>query len=203
MIINLHHMRNLGKRLPQMWLIEVAGIIMKVRMIDILFMLGSPRCILSILFPAHCKPLFQEGNLLPQPVCIYLIAKAKLRVETSTFDVLLHDVFPHETDPTETRALVGVDVEGEVIAGVGDEAPARLVATCDKELVPRAAKVGGYGISPLGAARILHWQINLVLVKDPSLMTIDGARFQLSWVRGEINTLVDVNGRRLWGIRDK
>ena len=115
-IVNLQDMRDLRERFPQVRLIEMARVEMEVSMRDIVLVPRRPRFVFPILFPARGKPLLQQWDFSPDPVSVDLVAQAQLRMESTAFDMLGHDVFPHEADPTQSRPLVGTHVEGEVIA---------------------------------------------------------------------------------------
>jgi hypothetical protein len=91
-------MGDLSERFSKERLIEVAGIVVKVRMGDVFFMASSPVDILSVLPSLDCRPLLEERHLLPQPIPIDLAAQTKLYVEAATFDVLLQNILPHKAN---------------------------------------------------------------------------------------------------------
>ncbi len=56
-IVDLQNVWYLRKCFSQIRLIEVTSIVMKIRVSDVLFMLGGPLSVLSVLLSAHCEPL--------------------------------------------------------------------------------------------------------------------------------------------------
>ena len=65
MIVNLQNMWDLSEGLSQVWLVEMAGIIMKISMGDVLLVPSSPSCTLAVVFTTHRQPLLEKWNLLP------------------------------------------------------------------------------------------------------------------------------------------
>jgi hypothetical protein len=114
-VIQTADMRNLRKSLPDRRLVEVGRVIVEVSMRDILIHLGRPRCVLAVLFAAHLSPLSESRYVFPQSVCVDLTTQAELSVEATTFLMLEQDVLPHRSDTTKLRAIVGTDVDSEVV----------------------------------------------------------------------------------------
>lgn len=164
-------MRYLGIRFSQIRLVKVASVVMEIRMGGILFVPCSPWLILAVLLSAHGKPLLQKWYLSPQPIRIYLIAKTQLNVEATTLYMLSHDVFPHEPDAADPSTLVGTDVQRKVIARCGDEAPICLMEACYEEFISRASEVRSDCISPFGATSVFHFEVDIIPIERPSLMS--------------------------------
>jgi hypothetical protein len=187
MIINLQNVRNLRKRLAQERLVKVAGVIVKVRVAHVLLVARRPRRVLAVLAPLHGQPLLEDGHLPPQPVGVDLVAQPQLDVEAAALDVLLQYVLPHEAHAAQLGPVVLRGRGREVVAAVGDHAPARLVPPGHDELVPRAAQVRRHGVGPpLGAARP-HGQRHVVLVEGPPLVGEDGVRRELLRVGAQVH----------------
>lgn len=194
MVIQRKDVGNLSKRLSQPNLIPVARIVVKVRMLNLLVMLGRPLRILAVFLSAHGSPLPQQRNLFPQPIGKDLVAQTKLGVEATTFNMLLKDILPHEADAAKPSALIRGDGNGKVVSAVCDETPGSLVAASDKELVAGAAEVGGDGIGPFGALVLIHRQIDIVPVEEISLVAIDWVCLELARIGAQVDALVNMNG---------
>jgi hypothetical protein len=54
--------------------------------------------------------LSESGYLFPKTIAKDLTTKAELSMETTTLDVLLQNVFPHETNAPELSSFVGTHV---------------------------------------------------------------------------------------------
>lgn len=197
MVIDLQHVRNLREGLAHERLVKVAGIIMEIRMGNILLVPRRPGGVLAVLTTLHAEPLFEQRDLAPETVAVDLIAESQLHVEPTALDVLLEDVFPHEPDTAELGPFVLVGRGREVVAAVGDHAPARLVPAGYDEFVARAAEVGGHRVGPSLGARLGHLQVDVVLVEGPALVGEDVVRDELAGVGGEVDGEVDVDGGRL------
>ena len=109
-VINRQNVRDLCKRFSQMGLIKMTRIVMKICMGNILLMSSRPDSVFPSFLPTRGKPLLQGGNLLPQPVPVDLTPKAELAVKTAAFGVLLHNVFPHKANTTNTGSFIGTNV---------------------------------------------------------------------------------------------
>ena len=183
MVVDGQNVRDLRKSLAQIRLIEMAGVEVEVGVRHILLVRGGPSLVPPVLLAADGEPLLQHGDLLPDAVGVDLVAEAQLRVKPATLGVLGHDVFPHKSDAAQAIALFGFDVQSEVVAGGGHEAPVGVMLAGDKELVAGAAEMRCDGVCPLGAAVFFHDQIELVAVEGPSLVFGDRTALQLPWVR--------------------
>ena len=170
MIIDLQYVRDLSECLSQIRLVKMAGVIMEICVGNILFVPGGPRCTLAIILTTHCQPLLQKRNFLPQSVSVYLITKSKLNVKSTALDVLLQDIFPHESDASKLRTLTHICVQCEIVAGMCYESPIRLKATSNQEFVASATQMRCDRIRPFVTRTFTHLQINVVPVKGPPLV---------------------------------
>ena len=202
MVVERQDVRDLRERLPQVRLVEMARVVMKVGVRDVLLVARGPRSVLTVLLAARSGPLLQQWDLFPHPVRVDLPSETQLSVEAVAIYVLLQYVLPHEADPAQLGALVGVDVDGEIVARVSDESPGRLGTPGHEEFVSRAAKMRRDSVGPFSAL-LLHLQVDVVPEEYPPLMAVDGVRFELSRIRGEIHALVNVYRRRVLGIGDE
>src|ERR1700742_1891900 len=84
--------------------------------------------------------------------------------------MLLHNIFPHVSDSTQSSPLISINIETKVITRGGDKSPVGLVPASDQKLITRAAKMRSDGISPFGRASVFHLKVNLVFVKRPPLV---------------------------------
>ena len=167
-------MRDLCECFPQIWLIEVAGVIVEVGVADFLLMLRCPWGIFAGFLAACCCPLLQQRDLFPESISVDLTTKSQLYVEAATFGILLENVFPHKSHSTKLGPVVGADIECEIVAGVSNKPPACFVTASNQELVTCATKVGGNSVGPFGRMLFLHPQVDVVSVEDPCLMSVDG-----------------------------
>lgn len=197
MIINCHDMRNLSKGFSQVWLVKMAGVVMKICVGNILLVSSCPNGVLSVFFPAHCKPLFQGRYFLPYPIGIDLASKPKLTMKASTFVMLLHNVFPHKPNTAKPGSLIRAHIQREIITRGCNETPACLMSASNQEFIPRATEMRCDRIRPFDRAFIFHPDIYIIFVECPSLMIVDICRFQLPWIRRQISALVNVYRRWL------
>jgi hypothetical protein len=174
MVVNLKDVWNLSKGFPKVGLVKVACVVMEIGMIDVLIVFCGPWCIFPVVFPTHCEPLLQERNLFPKAISIDLISKAELAMESTTLYVFLHHVFPHEAYSSEIGPILCIGIHGKVVARMCNKAPIGLMSTGNKEFISSTAEVRSYGVGPFGAEMFFHLQINIVSIKAPSLMSIDG-----------------------------
>lgn len=89
MVVDLKHVRNLRKSFSQERLVKVTGVVMEVRVRNVLFVSSRPLYIFLGFTATHGKPLLEQRHLLPESVAVNLVAESKLRMETTTVDVLL------------------------------------------------------------------------------------------------------------------
>jgi hypothetical protein len=197
MVVNGQDMGYLSKRFSKIWLIEMTRIVMEISMRNIFLVGCSPHSRLAILLAARSKPLLERWDLFPKPVGADLVAETKLAVEATTLGVLLHNVFPHVADTAESGTFIGANIDGEVVARSRDETPVAFVSACNHEFVPRATQMGCYSICPLSWPRLVHLNVNVVLVERPPLMVGDIVGFQLSRIRRQVIALVQMDCRRL------
>lgn len=147
---------------------------------DLLLNLVRPRRIPPILLAANRSPLPQRRYILPQSICADLVSKPDLYMKATNLDVLLQDVLPHEAQPAESIALVHVDVHGEVVAAVREEAPGCVATAGDSELAACAAEVRGYCVCPFSVATERHGKVDVVAIECPLLVGIYRERGKLA-----------------------